>query len=1213
MRRPTASGHDISLITHIGTAGYVPTSYGPEAHEALASIAQETKNGDPLKPMTVVVPSHYVGIAAARALSAEGAIGPQQRGITAIDFTTIHELAERLGGPRMAATGRHPVSNAVIAGAVRAVLRDDPGHFAAVTTHPATERSLVEAHRELSEMDHEGLNALTAQSSRAADVVRVHRAVAEILKYGFSNEQQVVDEAVAALNDDAKAVERLGPVVVFLPQHLKRSQVKLLRAVASATETTMIVGLTGHPEADLTVEASLRRLGASVNRQDTPREPENASTGIAALRRILQGRRVQALSVSDADDEVRHAVRAVIAAARSGTRLGRCAILYGSSQPYARLVVDALDAAGVKRCGSTVYTVGTSWLGRSLLGLLALRGDGFTRRGMMAWLDTANLMITHNQGQRTSLQDEDSADQDEDSASATSTGFRSMPAPVAAWERVARAARLESDINEWDHRLKAYIHSCRLKAESLKDDDDQAWLYRRCEQDADQAETLLAFARSLHDHLHPKPVARTWIALTKWCHSLVRGYLGGRRRNGWPTDERQLAAGVDTAIDRLSGLDDIDPEPSYERFLQALEAELNDGAYRTVGPFGAGVLVGSPDLALGVELDFAVVCGLAEGVFPSRRQDSPLLPGGGLRSISDAVHLPTDRISDDIHPTADRISDDHRHFLAVLSAANRVLLMYPRGDLRRNADNPPSRWLIDVAEAKNPNGIRPKGADLAHASDWLHEEPSFVTGLRSTDFPASQQEYDMRSLLDQRERCDTQTPIDRHGQRQPGEHRELREHRELTANLEPVQSQHADTRLLYNTVVGHRIELKRGIETRLARQSARLTRFDGNLCTDGDLRGVELPDPLGPESVMSASRLEAWAKCPHAYFVKNLLGVNTIDDDQNHYRISPLDLGGLFHRILERWLKDAIETDEPPPPGQPWPEKWQRRLIEIGEEECEQLEAGGLSGRKLYWHSDRRRLFTDLRRFIEFDNEMRNHHRSTPIAAELGFGLHDSEGYGPTSIRLNIEHDNTNTQPAVEPENGRLLRIKGSIDRIDATAAGGLVVVDYKTGSDYRYKRLQADEPTPEGGHLQLVLYALAARSVFPTNHITPADSNTADPRSTGTPHEQAPVPQRSICNENDYGEYWFVTSKGGFTSKGYRVESAREQVLTTIAAIVSGIQSGLFPMRPAGPRQRAWVDCHFCDPDGLGTRTTSRDWKRKLEDPTLSGYTDLITSGGTA
>ncbi len=46
----------------------ITTGYGPPAHEALAEAVVRGKGGDPLAPVTVVVPNHYVALAARRAL-----------------------------------------------------------------------------------------------------------------------------------------------------------------------------------------------------------------------------------------------------------------------------------------------------------------------------------------------------------------------------------------------------------------------------------------------------------------------------------------------------------------------------------------------------------------------------------------------------------------------------------------------------------------------------------------------------------------------------------------------------------------------------------------------------------------------------------------------------------------------------------------------------------------------------------------------------------------------------------------------------------------------------------------------------------------------------------------------------------------------------------------------------------------------------------------
>ena len=91
---------------------------------------------------------------------------------------------------------------------------------------------------------------------------------------------------------------------------------------------------------------------------------------------------------SDADDEVRAAVRAVIDAVRRGTSLDRIAILHASPEPYARLAHEHLAAAGIATNGPAVVPLAGRVAGRALLELLALPGRGFRRQDVFSWLTT---------------------------------------------------------------------------------------------------------------------------------------------------------------------------------------------------------------------------------------------------------------------------------------------------------------------------------------------------------------------------------------------------------------------------------------------------------------------------------------------------------------------------------------------------------------------------------------------------------------------------------------------------------------------------------------------------------------------------------------------------------------------------------------------------------------------------------------------------------
>ena len=91
---------------------------------------------------------------------------------------------------------------------------------------------------------------------------------------------------------------------------------------------------------------------------------------------------------SDADDETRCVVRMVTAALAS-TSAHRVAVLYGSARPYARLLAEHLDAAGIRWNGSGVRPTVERTLPRALLDLLALPDHGWRRDEVLGVLSAA--------------------------------------------------------------------------------------------------------------------------------------------------------------------------------------------------------------------------------------------------------------------------------------------------------------------------------------------------------------------------------------------------------------------------------------------------------------------------------------------------------------------------------------------------------------------------------------------------------------------------------------------------------------------------------------------------------------------------------------------------------------------------------------------------------------------------------------------------------
>jgi hypothetical protein len=247
--------------------------------------------------------------------------------------------------------------------------------------------------------------------------------------------------------------------------------------------------------------------------------------------------------------------------------------------------------------------------------------------------------------------------------------------------------------------------------------------------------------------------------------------------------------------------------------------------------------------------------------------------------------------------------------------------------------------------------------------------------------------------------------------------------------------------------------------------------------------------------------------------------------------------------------------------GRPWSDAQRTRLREILAEQCDDIEARGLGGKRLLWERARRELDAQLAVLLDFDSGYRTAHGADTLATEFAFGRD-----GP--------------RPAVELalSDGRTVRIVGSIDRVDRFADGRLAVIDYKTGSTRIYNGVSHADPLLGGTLLQLPIYAHAARSFL-------GDGSCDAVRA----------------------EYWFVL-KEPTKPRGYDVDREVEAALdAALRVIVSGIDAGHFPARPREPGFSLFTECDYCDPDGLGTTDAHRAWLRKREVTELADYLTLI------
>jgi ATP-dependent helicase/nuclease subunit B len=677
-----------------------------------------------------------------------------------------------------------------------------------------------------------------------------------------------------------------------------------------------------------------------------------------------------------------------------------------------------------------------------------------------------------------------------------------VPVPTTAWERISRNAGVVSGRVQWDTLLARYAADRDAEVEMLAADPDAPEW---------RTESLRTEARRAR---HLRGFVLRLIDDLDAARAPDRSWA---EQVAWARRALSELLGDHGARARWP----LAEQKAAERVERAIERL---GCLDTVEP-AARLDVFARTLEAELEADLGRVGRMGEGVLTGSVSmgvglDLDLIVVLGLAEGT----FPAAPLEDSLLPDHERratagelplraegVARQHRHLLASLTGAARHLLSVPRGDLRRSSQRVPSRWVTGIASVLAHE--RWWGAELLDAErPWIEHVASYDAGLRSLAVPADAQEHRLRALMA--------------GNGAEGD------------QLDPVY--------------------EAGKAVVCARHSDRFTRFDGHLT------GVRVPSPA--DRVMSATRLEGWATCPRAYLLRDLLGVEEVDNPEERLQISALDRGSLVHEALETFMVEVLARPaaQRPGPGDAWTDEDRRRMAEIAEALCDRYEARGLTGRLIFWRRDRVRIVADLVHVLELDNAERATHRTRPLAAELAFGLPGN----PETVSLALPRGDT-------------VRFRGKADRVDAADGGGLRVLDYKTGKYDAYRGLSEEDPDLGGTRLQLVVYGLAARQTY------------------GEPDTPT------------HAEYWFTSRRGEFRHIGYPVTAdVVQRVSTTVGRIVEGIEAGVFPAHPTAQSTSIFVECAYCDPDALGVTALRRDMDRKRADPTLSGFFALVDPG---
>jgi len=638
------------------------TPFGPAAFDALATALRAVRGGDPLLSVDVAVPSSFVGVTVRRRFANPGLVG--------VRFTSLPRIIAERAAPVLAAQGRERLSSSQRRAVTRGVLCVATGRVADAARHSsATVNVVAGVFAELDEADTDLTGAKGPHIVELASLYDTYRGrITDV-----ADPRAVVDAALATASPT--------PLIVYLPRRLKATELAFCRGLAADGLLHVVVGLTGEKDTDADAHNIAQHLSPGI---EMPKVTASANVLTKAL--------------PDAEEEVRQAVRRLLDHLQQHpqTRADRLAVAFRAATPYARLLSEQLSAAGLPfhapRQRSLAQTIG----GRTVLGLLGLPDEQWSRTAVMDWLRDCPI----RDGK--------------------------LRLPVNRWQQQAAEAGVTRGMQQWARKLEHYASSLPKQEE---------WQRER----AQQARDLTSFMAALIERLASLESAQTWAESAAELRATVDRYLGGPNASaGWAAGgelrndedvrarsdvERDAYEQVSAAIDTLALLDDVDAAYSPSALRDVLGQELDRHVTETKG-LGRGVLVGPLwDLA-GADLDLLVIVGASEGAYPPRGREHALVrddarAASGLRTLED------------------RRRSERRDHLAALASAPEVVLTHPVADVRAQRGAEPAPWLLEQIEPR-----------LLAREEKATAPASFQASVLDDDLPPStESEYDVRAVL----------------------------------------------------------------------------------------------------------------------------------------------------------------------------------------------------------------------------------------------------------------------------------------------------------------------------------------------------------------------------------------------------------------------------------------------------------------------------------
>ncbi len=989
--------------------------------EAGGWMLDEARRGDEI---LVLAPSRGAADDLLRHTSAAAA-----GGLFGVHRATPLQLASELATRSLAEKGLAPVSSlGVEALAARSIARcHEAGklaYFAPVAESPGLAGALAATLRELRSCGTDR-HQLAATGKPGRDLAQLLEAYEdELEQWLLADETQVFDLARAECAGAGHYLLGLPLLALDLSPRTLAERRFLSALVGRAPRALATI-----QEGDTEGHAALEAIFAAAAETLAERPP---TTRLERLRRHMflpdlvddvafDDPSVVFLTAPGEGRECVEIARRIRDMAAHGARFDSVAILLRDPQAYLPLVEEALHRARIPAY-FTRGTVRPHPAGRAFLALLACAAEGYSASRFAEYLSLGQVPDLDAAGAPPAVEEVPWVEPEGDqlvfkSFLPTQTEDDEVEPMIAAngevvlvsgsfqsprrWERLLVDAAVLGGRHRWEKRLDGLAVEITLKLRELAD--EEIAKRRRLEKQRRQLDNLKRFSLPVIEALAELPREATWGV---WLGAL--GQLAGRVLR-FP--EKVLKVLAD-----LQPLDRVGPV-TLDEVRRVLEDRLS--LLRTEPParrYGS-VFVATVAEARGRAFDTVFLPGLAEGLFPRRATEDPLLLDTyreKLNAASPDARLPTQR---------ERVARERLLLrIAAGAARQRLVVSYPNLDPIQGRARVPSFYALDVLRAAE--GRLP---DLRRLEARAAKESASLLGWaapRSPERAVDDAEFDLSTL----------------------------------AGL--IHRDAADAVSRGRFMLEANPALMRSLRSRYLRWRRKFTWADGLVNPDETTREALAKSRLGERSY-SATALQSYAACPYRFLLYAILRLRPRDEVAQLEQLDPLTRGSLFHEVqYELYSTLRAKGLLPMSDGrlQELFDLADAALDEVADRYREKL----APAIPRVYESEIEGLRTDLRGWIK--TVVSSGETWRPAYFELSFGL-----------PLDGDHDPASHREPARVAGDKLLR--GSIDVVEADdAKGTLRVTDHKTGKPLRRKK---NVKIGGGETLQPLLYALAAERML--------------------------------------------------------------------------------------------------------------------------------------